>query len=631
MGKISDNKAAFLVKTKSKGFLAGFLEFIKNVLLLFKESFKQVIAFILICSVMTAVVSNMLKQLLEALIMKVSGNTYIAPVNLKEVFLHPVSIILCIVFAVIIMMFSLFEMAGLMHAFSMAQVGRSTNLASMFMAAVRSCRKALHPKNWLIIVFIMILFPLTKVMPLSSSTIKLILPGFVNQTIDYTRSLFVIYHVIYFAIIVLLTIYGLSINGFVLQKKSFIKSCAKSRELSLGHFFEILFTMVLLTLILNFLINSLSSAIVINGKEFLSFIQRRRGNVILKSGIVGTQTYVLRQIIKSFIAPAVNNAALTTLYYRYIEEKGELSELSGEMFKFKKSSPKVTGVIAAVFAAFLALTGFLAYTNFSYLNESVSKPIVCAHRGDNTNAPENTIQAFELAANENLQWIELDVHQTSDGVIVCNHDSTIKRTTGHNKAIHDTTYTELKTYELGSWMPGDYNHVRVPTLEEALWLAKAHHMNVQVELKGHKDDVNFEENVLKAINNAGMRNNVMIIAQDAKRLQRIYELDPEITKGYCMVIAVGNLDDIKYTDNITVEETNVTPDLVRRMHAQGKKVFCWTVDLDDTVQYLVSCGVDVIGTDDPMLITNALEKADYSGGGRRFFHIVMHMIAHMDK
>lgn len=180
-------------------------------------------------------------------------------------------------------------------------------------------------------------------------------------------------------------------------------------------------------------------------------------------------------------------------------------------------------------------------------------------------------------------------------------------------------------------MPGGYENVTITTLKEALDLAKANHMNVQVELKGHSSDVNFEENVLKVINDAQMHDNVMIIAQDASRLQRVKELDPTITKGYCMVIAVGNLNDIDYTDNITIEETNVTPELVRQMHAKGKKVFCWTVDLDDTVQYLVSCGVDVIGTDNPMLISNAVEKADYRGGLARRFHIVMHIIANMDK
>ena len=180
-------------------------------------------------------------------------------------------------------------------------------------------------------------------------------------------------------------------------------------------------------------------------------------------------------------------------------------------------------------------------------------------------------------------------------------------------------------------MPGDYEHVRIATLREALELAKENDMNVQVELKGNPADKNFEENVLAVINETGMHDNVMVIAQDASRLQRIMELDPTITKGYCMVIAVGALDEIEYTDNITIEETYVTPELVRAMHEKGIKVFCWTVDLDDTVQYLVSCDVDVIGTDNPTLITNALDKADYSGGFSRAAHILMHMIANMDK
>ena len=587
--------------------------------------------FILFCTVVTAVISNTLKNLLLNAMMNVSGQTFIAPVNMRLVFLHPFSIIMELVFAIVVTLFSLFEIAGLLHAFSMAQIGRETNLSSMFMAGVRACRKAVHPQNWFIIIFIMILFPLTKVMPLSGSTVKLILPGFVNQTIDYTRSLFILYNVIYLALIIFLTVYIFSINSFVMQQNSFVKSCTKSRKLVTGNFFEVLITLILLTIILNFLINSVSSIIVVNAKEFISFLQRNRGNVVSKSEDVGTYTYVLRQILKSFISPAVNNAALTVLFFRYIEDKGELASLSRDMFKAKKYPKKISVAFFAVPIVLLIGVTIFAANRYSFLAEKCNRPLVCAHRGDNVNAPENTLPAFELAASENLKWIELDVHQTSDGVIVCNHDSSIKRTAGVNLAIHDNTYDELVSHELGAWMPGDYDHVRMTTLKEALRLAKQNHMNVQVELKGHHDDVNFEENVLKVINEAEMHDNVMIIAQDASRLRRIYELDPGITKGYCMFIAIGNVEDIYYTDNITIEETNVTPELVRRLHSQGKKVFCWTVDLDDTVQYLVSCGVDVIGTDNPMLISNALDKADYSGGFRRVFHILMHIIANMDK
>ena len=631
MGNETDGMTLGLIKDRGSSYYNRFLDFIKNVLILFKQNFKEVMLFILFCTVVNAVISNMLKTLLLNAMMSVTGQTYIAPVNMREVFLHPVSIIMALAFAIAVTLFSLFEIAGLLHAFSMAQIGRETNLSSMFMAGLRACRKALLPQNWFIIIFVMILFPLTKVMPLSGSTVKLILPGFVNQTIDYTKSLYILYNVIYLCLIIFLTVYIFSINSFVMQKNSFVKSCTKSRKLVTGNFFEVLITLILLTIILNFLINSVSSIIVVNAKEFISFIQRNKGNVVLKSEEVGTYTYVLRQILKSFISPAVNNAALTVLFYRYIEDKGEFASLSKELFLAKKYPKKISFAFFAIpIGMLIGIVTMVAASNM-YLVEKCSRPLVCAHRGDNVNAPENTLPAFELAASENLKWIELDDHQTKDGVIVCNHDSSIKRTTGVNLTIHDNTYDELVSHELGSWMPGDYEHVKMTTLKEALRLAKQNHMNVQVELKGHKDDVNFEENVLKVINEAEMHDNVMIISQDASRLKRIYELDPGITKGYCMFIAIGNVEDIYYTDNVTVEETYVTPELVNRLHAQGKKVFCWTVDLDDTVQYLVSCGVDVIGTDNPMLISNALEKADYSGGLPRVFHYLMHIIATMDK
>ena len=621
---------AAIGKNRTVHFFVGFGQFLKEVLSLFKRDYIEGTMFILFCTLFTAVTTSVLKEILIWAMMKVSGVTYIAPNNLKHVLFNPISIFMMIIFAVIVTLLSLFEIAGLLHTFSVGRTGRETNLTCMFRAGFRACKKALHPKNWLLILFILILFPLTKLLPLASSTFKLILPGFINQTIDYTSGLNVLYNIIYLALIVFLTVYIFSINSFVLQKESLFKSCTRARKLEKGHFFETLFSMLLLTIILNFVINSASSIIVMNFKEVMSWL---KGNtsIIDKSETVGTNTYVLRQILKSLISPAINNAALTVLFYRYVCEKSELYTLSADFIKVKEYSFKRSAmVVISLIAVSLTVLGIFAY-RYSYLFEEVDRPLVCAHRGDNVNAPENTMPAFELAASENLQWIELDVHQTSDGVIICNHDSTIKRVTGINYAIHDHTFAEIASWKFGDWMPGDYEDVTVPKLEEVLKFAYANDMKVQVELKGHPLDKNFEENVLKVINDTGMHDNVMVIAQDARRLQRVMELDPTITKGYCMAVAIGDLNDIPYTDNITIEETYVTPELVRNMHEKGVKVFCWTVDKDDTVQYLVSCGVDVIGTDNPMLITAALDKADYSGGLSRAFHIVMHMIAKMDK
>lgn len=50
------------------------------------------------------------------------------------------------------------------------------------------------------------------------------------------------------------------------------------------------------------------------------------------------------------------------------------------------------------------------------------------------------------------------------------------------------------------------------------------------------------------------------------------------------------------------------------IHSAGKQVFVWTVNSESRVQYLVDCGVDGIVTDDPVMMRNALNKVDYSGG-----------------
>ena len=211
-------KALILFKNKTVKFFRGFFQFLKDVLRLFRRDYIEGTLFILFCTLFTAVATSILKELLIKAMMKVSGVTYIAPVNAKQVFLNPVSIILMILFSVIVTLFSLFEIAGLLHTFSVGRTGRETNLTCMVLAGFRACKKALHPKNWLLMLFILILFPLTKLLPLSSSTFKLILPGFINQTIDYTSSLNILYNIVYLALVLFLTIYVFSINSFVIQK-----------------------------------------------------------------------------------------------------------------------------------------------------------------------------------------------------------------------------------------------------------------------------------------------------------------------------------------------------------------------------------------------------------------------------
>ena len=78
---------------------------------------------------------------------------------------------------------------------------------------------------------------------------------------------------------------------------------------------------------------------------------------------------------------------------------------------------------------------------------AINKAQVIAHRGAHDTAlliQENTHAAFERARVLGCYGIEFDIHATSDGVVVVNHDPTSTRLWGHDVAINTLTFRELR-------------------------------------------------------------------------------------------------------------------------------------------------------------------------------------------
>lgn len=92
-----------------------------------------------------------------------------------------------------------------------------------------------------------------------------------------------------------------------------------------------------------------------------------------------------------------------------------------------------------------------------------------AHRGGLKEVPENTLAAYRYAWD--LGAIpEVDICATSDGVIVCLHDTTLKRTTnaetGQNTPVSKLTFEEIRQWDAGSWFDEAFVGEKVPSLEE---------------------------------------------------------------------------------------------------------------------------------------------------------------------
>lgn len=73
-------------------------------------------------------------------------------------------------------------------------------------------------------------------------------------------------------------------------------------------------------------------------------------------------------------------------------------------------------------------------------------PIGFAHRGARAYAPENTIEAFQLALKLGSNGLESDVWVTADGVAVLDHDGVVRRRFGRHQPISEVRREQLPAH-----------------------------------------------------------------------------------------------------------------------------------------------------------------------------------------
>jgi glycerophosphoryl diester phosphodiesterase len=129
-------------------------------------------------------------------------------------------------------------------------------------------------------------------------------------------------------------------------------------------------------------------------------------------------------------------------------------------------------------------------------------PLV-AHRGASAEAPENTLPAFQRAADLGVDAFEFDVRVTADGAVVVHHDPTLERTTDLTGPLSTRTLAELRTADAGFRFSADEGatypfrarHVSIPTFDEVLEAFPA--MPMLVELKEVAGQEQVRETILR--------------------------------------------------------------------------------------------------------------------------------------
>lgn len=235
-------------------------------------------------------------------------------------------------------------------------------------------------------------------------------------------------------------------------------------------------------------------------------------------------------------------------------------------------------------------------------------PTVMAHRGLSADAPENTLYAFSDAISVGADFIELDVQQTRDGVLVVMHDSNLKRTTGVNKDIWDVDYADIQNLDAGSWFDPAYANARIPTLEETLqFVDKRAKLNIEIKPTKHGSDT-LEQDVAELITRYQYTDACYVTSFSYGSLKKVKEANPEIRTGYLMSVAYGQFYSLKYADAFSLNKVFVTSQVVNAAHQQGKQIFAWTVNGMSEVRSLCNLHVDSIITDDPVMVQNVISR-----------------------
>lgn len=283
--------------------------------------------------------------------------------------------------------------------------------------------------------------------------------------------------------------------------------------------------------------------------------------------------------------------------------------------------------------------------------------MIVAHRGASRLVAEHTLTAYEAAIDSGADALECDVRLTRDGHLVCVHDRTVNRTSDSHGVVSEFELDELAAMDFASWygeLPDSADQLLsdspylagvapdrvhpgagVLTLEVLLGLVRdaSRPVRLLIETKHPTRYAGLVEKTLvdllarfgwagSAEPGESLRrppdydNRVIVMSFAPTALRRVRLQAPDIPTVLLMerLLIPGRREGM-LAGGATIAGPGLhilqaEPGFVERAHARGHRVFVWTVDEPDDVDFVRRLGVDTIITNRPSEVIAALNESD---------------------
>jgi glycerophosphoryl diester phosphodiesterase len=303
---------------------------------------------------------------------------------------------------------------------------------------------------------------------------------------------------------------------------------------------------------------------------------------------------------------------LTMIYESYTEED------EGEYIFPEKRSLKKHYIAALGIVLTILVFAFVSSINFDKVFPSVYATNIIAHRAGGYMANENSLLGLEKSSEKGVRFAEIDVQRTSDGWYVVNHDASFKRNCGVDKTANEMSLDEILELKVRNQFHPTKPSVEVATLDEMLELAHEKNIHLYIELKGKTADKQMAKEVYDIVDSYDMVKDVTFISMKFKTIYYLEKMHPEAETGYLCFYSYGAVRKMK-CDALLLESSAAIQTNIRVAHANGKKVYVWTVNSVNGMMNFMTSNVDGIITDEVPLAQSTMKLLEDRNDEARVF------------